>query len=152
MSSNKTSSNTTSSNTKSSNTTSSNTTSSNTTSSNKRSSISTRSNPGFLPVCFSPKTLHSKVAHNQPCCPNRPETEILYHQKPLDAGLGIQTGEKKWGRCKKDQLRSTTAKTKEPGRVRSDYKRTHLSSPEEKLWQKRSLKVIKQGSCSPYMK
>ena len=24
-----------------------------------------------------------------PGCPNGPETEILYHQKPLNAGLGI---------------------------------------------------------------
>ena len=39
----------------------------------------------------------SKVAHNGPPtffmywpdCPNGPETEILYHQKP---GLGIETG------------------------------------------------------------
>ena len=39
----------------------------------------------------------SKVAHNRPTtffmywpsCPNRPETEIPYHQKSLNAGLGI---------------------------------------------------------------
>ena len=39
----------------------------------------------------------SKVAHNRPPiffmywpgCPNGPETEIHYHQKPLNAGLGI---------------------------------------------------------------
>ena len=39
----------------------------------------------------------SKVAHNQPPtflmywpgCPNGPETEILYHQNPLNAELGI---------------------------------------------------------------
>ena len=24
-----------------------------------------------------------------PCCPNGPETEIPYHQKPLNTGLGI---------------------------------------------------------------
>ena len=42
----------------------------------------------------------SKVAHNQPPtffmywpgCPNGPETEIPYHQKPLNVGLGILTG------------------------------------------------------------
>ena len=42
----------------------------------------------------------SKVAHNRPPtffmywpgCPNGPETEILYHQKPLNSGLGIYTG------------------------------------------------------------
>ena len=27
-----------------------------------------------------------------PGCPNGPKTEIPYHQKPLNAGLGIQTG------------------------------------------------------------
>ena len=27
-----------------------------------------------------------------PGCPNGQETEIQYHQKPLNAGLGIQTG------------------------------------------------------------
>ena len=39
----------------------------------------------------------SKVAHNRPPtffmywpgCPNGPVTEIMYHQKPLNAGLGI---------------------------------------------------------------
>ena len=40
----------------------------------------------------------SKVAHNGPLtfifmywpgCPNSPESEIPYHQKPLNAGLGI---------------------------------------------------------------
>ena len=39
----------------------------------------------------------SKVAHNSylvffqywPGCQNGPKTEILYHQKPLIAGLGI---------------------------------------------------------------
>ena len=39
----------------------------------------------------------SKVAHNRPNflfqywlgCPNGPKTEILYHQKPLNAGLDI---------------------------------------------------------------
>ena len=44
------------------------------------------------------KKAPSKVAHNRPLtfffmywpgCPNGPETEILYHQKPLNAGLGI---------------------------------------------------------------
>ena len=47
------------------------------------------------------KKLPSKVAHNQrqtfvfqylPGCLNGPKTEIPYHQKPLNAGLGIQTG------------------------------------------------------------
>ena len=45
------------------------------------------------------KTL-SKVAYNWltnffmywPGCPNDPETEIPYHPKPLNAGLGILTG------------------------------------------------------------
>ena len=40
------------------------------------------------------------IAHNRlptffmywPGCPNGPETEILYNQKPLNARLGIQTG------------------------------------------------------------
>ena len=27
-----------------------------------------------------------------PGCPNGPEIEILYHKKPLNAGMGIQTG------------------------------------------------------------
>ena len=27
-----------------------------------------------------------------PVCPNGPETEILYQEKPLSAGLGIKTG------------------------------------------------------------
>ena len=31
----------------------------------------------------------SKVPHNRPGCPNGPKTEITYHQKPLNAGLGI---------------------------------------------------------------
>jgi hypothetical protein len=39
----------------------------------------------------------SKVAHNwsrfffqyRPGCPNGPKTEIPYHQKPINAGLGI---------------------------------------------------------------
>ena len=43
------------------------------------------------------KKTPSKVAHNRPptffmywpSCPNGPETEILYHEKPLNAGLGI---------------------------------------------------------------
>ena len=43
------------------------------------------------------KKTPSKVAHNRPPtffmykpgCPNGPETEIPYHQKPLNAGLGI---------------------------------------------------------------
>ena len=42
------------------------------------------------------KNLPSIVAHNQPPffmywpgCPNNPETEIPYHQKPLNAGLDI---------------------------------------------------------------
>ena len=43
------------------------------------------------------KKTPSKVAHNRrpiffmywPGCPNSPETEIPYHQKPLNAGLGI---------------------------------------------------------------
>ena len=42
----------------------------------------------------------SKVAHNRPRhffqywpgCPKGPKTEILYHQKPLIAGLGVYTG------------------------------------------------------------
>ena len=46
------------------------------------------------------KKLTSKAAHNRPPtffmywrgCPNGPETEILYQQKPLNGGLGIQTG------------------------------------------------------------
>ena len=43
------------------------------------------------------KKTPSKVAHNRPptffmywpSCPNGPETEIPYHQKPHNAGLGI---------------------------------------------------------------
>ena len=39
------------------------------------------------------KKLPSKVAHNRPptffYVPNGAETEIPYHQKPLNAGLGI---------------------------------------------------------------
>ena len=43
----------------------------------------------------------SKNAHNLPkivfkywpCCPNEPKTEILYHQRALNAGLGIYTGD-----------------------------------------------------------
>ena len=46
------------------------------------------------------KKNQSKVAQNRPptffmfwpCCPNDQETEILYHQKPLNAGLGIKIG------------------------------------------------------------
>ena len=42
----------------------------------------------------------SNIAHNWPPtffmywtgCPNGPETGILYHQKPFDAGLGIRLG------------------------------------------------------------
>ena len=41
-----------------------------------------------------------KVTHNQPqfffqyCagCPNGPKTKIPYHQKPLNVGMGIETG------------------------------------------------------------
>ena len=54
-------------------------------------------------IFFDPKNmkkLPSKVAHNPnpnffmywPGCPNGPETEIPYHQKPIFARLGIQTG------------------------------------------------------------
>ena len=47
-------------------------------------------------IVFS-KKLPSKVVHNQPQTffmywpgsPNGPESEIPYHQKPLNAGLGI---------------------------------------------------------------
>ena len=43
------------------------------------------------------KKIPSKVDHNRPTtffmhwpgCPSGPETEIPYHQKPLNAGLGI---------------------------------------------------------------
>ena len=43
------------------------------------------------------KKTPSKVAHNRPPtffmywpgCSNGPETEIPYHQKPINAGLGI---------------------------------------------------------------
>ena len=46
------------------------------------------------------KKNQSKVAQNRPptffmfwpCCPNDQETEILYHQKPLTAGLGMSDG------------------------------------------------------------
>ena len=54
-------------------------------------------------IVFSPENMKkppSKVAHNRPPtffmywpgCPKDPETEIPYHQEPLNAGLGIQTG------------------------------------------------------------
>ena len=54
-------------------------------------------------IYFDPKNmkkLPSNVAHNQPStfffmywpgCPNGPETEIPYNQKPLNKGLGIQS-------------------------------------------------------------
>ena len=48
------------------------------------------------------KKQSSKVAHNQPPTffsvlarlPKWPKTEILYPQNPLNAGLGIQTGDR----------------------------------------------------------
>ena len=57
------------------------------------------------PKHFDPKNMRkppSKVAPNRyptffiywPSCPNGPETEMPYHQKPLDSGLSIYTGGK----------------------------------------------------------